>query len=237
MSTTVPVQSATGKDFPLSEQNITQGYRVANKRYKTGYHTGVDYAATIGTPVFAAEGGTVEQVLNTGRVGYGKQILIHDSDGTYELYGHLSTAGSLKAGDVVETGTQIALSGNTGNSTGPHLHFEVRNGINYGTDIDPIGWLNMPAKATTPGGTVTPTGFNKPNAQGPTIQPTLSWWNPGNLIPGYEGITTFFQIITDGQFWIRVFEIAGGILFIMFAIWTFVSGSINPIDAVSAIKK
>lgn len=227
MGATVPVQSATGRDYPVVDyQNITQGYRVANARYKIGYHTGIDLGVPIGTAVFASEGGTVEQVANTGKVGYGRQILIRDFDGTYELYGHLSNTGSLKQGDQVATGTQIAQSGNTGNSTGPHLHFEVRSSSNYGSDIDPLRWLGMTTNATTHAGTVTPTGFNNPNTGNPSDYvhpPGFPKYDegtnpPSSLIPGLSGINTLFNIISDGQFWIRVLEIALGSFLILFGV-------------------
>jgi murein DD-endopeptidase MepM/ murein hydrolase activator NlpD len=242
MGATVPVQSATGRDYPIVDyQNITQAYHVANARYKIGYHTGVDYGVPIGTPIFASEGGTVEQVANTGRVGYGRQILIRDFDGTYELYGHLSSTGNLKQGDQVATGTQIAQSGNTGNSTGPHLHFEVRSSSNYGTDIDPLRWLGMTTNATTHAGTVTPTGFNNPNTA--TVKPALVIGNPVN--PGqtfdtgsvFSGFNTFLEIITDGQFWIRVLEIALGSFLILFGVGSLLGKQVlSGADIASLVK-
>jgi len=62
------------------------------------------------------------------------------ADGRYVLYAHLDRM-AVAAGDRVEGGTRIGDSGNTGNSTGPHLHFEVRTGTDYGTDIDPVEYL------------------------------------------------------------------------------------------------
>jgi len=254
MGATVPVQSATGRDYPVVDyQNITQGYHVANARYKIGYHTGVDLGVPVGTAVFASEGGTVEQVANTGRVGYGRQILIKDFDGTYELYGHLSSTGSLKQGDQVATGTQIAQSGNTGNSTGPHLHFEVRSSSNYGSDIDPLRWLGMTTNATTHAGTVTPTGFSNPNTGTPPVQqsdyltpflgPVIPYFidpktgNPLNLIPGYKGLNTLFDIITDGQFWIRVLEIALGLFLIVFGVGSLLGKQVlSGADIASLVK-
>lgn len=244
MAASVPVESVSGKYYPLLSQNITQGYRVANNRYQTGYHTGIDYAAGIGAPVFAAQGGTVTEVKNTGGIGYGRQILIQDTDGIYELYGHLSNTGSLKPGNIVETGTQIAQSGNSGNSTGPHLHFEVRANKNYGSDIDPLGWLNMPTRATTAGGTVVPTGFNNPNIKPADIQAPGK--NSGQSNPlftnPFNGISGFINIISDGQFWIRVLEIALGILLAMFGLAIFTKGSFIPgagqtLAAVKSLKK
>jgi murein DD-endopeptidase MepM/ murein hydrolase activator NlpD len=61
-------------------------------------------------------------------------------DGTYTMYGHLSSIG-VSVGQSVTPGQQIGLSGATGNTTGPHLHFEARTTAEYGSDIDPVGYL------------------------------------------------------------------------------------------------
>ncbi len=98
-------------------------------------HAGLDFGVPVGTEVRAAQAGTVQSVT-FDRGGYGKHVVLVHPDGTTTLYGHLSqvlvTGGSVAAGQV------FALSGNTGHSTGPHLHFEVR-----GADgpVDPRAWL------------------------------------------------------------------------------------------------
>ena len=239
MSATVPVQSATGRDYPVIDyQNITQGYHIANARYKIGYHTGIDLGVPIGTAVFASEGGTVEQVANTGKIGYGQQILIKDFDGTYELYGHLSNTGSLKAGDQIATGVQIAQSGNTGNSTGPHLHFEVRSSSSYGSDIDPLRWLGMSASATAHGGTVTPNiqplDYVHPKGFPKYDEGTNP---PSSFIPGLSGLETVFNILTDGQFWIRLLEIALGSFLIIFAIAGILGKQVISAQDIAALIK
>ena len=94
-----------------------------------GYN-GVDYGAPIGTPVRAAAGGSVI----TSRVGgwnggYGNFVVIQHANGTQTLYGHLSK-NSVWQGQNVVQGQIIGYSGNTGRSTGPHLHFEVRGARN-----------------------------------------------------------------------------------------------------------
>jgi murein DD-endopeptidase MepM/ murein hydrolase activator NlpD len=101
-------------------------------------HTGEDFSAGMGTSVKAVAAGTV---VKTGWGGaYGNEIVIRHADGKYTQYGHLSKF-SVSAGQRVTAGQQIALSGSTGNSTGPHLHFEVRTGPNYGSDVNPIAYL------------------------------------------------------------------------------------------------
>ncbi|WP_394431275.1 M23 family metallopeptidase [Streptomyces sp. SGAir0957] len=97
-------------------------------------HSGIDFPVWYGTPVMAATDGTVRTQFNTA---YGNMAIVTAKDGTETWYCHLSSYtvanGPVKAGDV------IAHSGNSGNSTGPHLHFEVRP--NGGAAIDPLPWL------------------------------------------------------------------------------------------------
>lgn len=71
---------------------------------------------------------------------YGNAVVIKHANGTYSQYAHLSRI-DVKIGQVVATGQHIALSGNTGNSSGPHLHFEIRTTANYGSAIDPASFL------------------------------------------------------------------------------------------------
>ncbi len=93
--------------------------------HKEKFHKGIDIACEIGTPVVAAASGTVEFV--GWKSGYGKTVIIDHGNGYKTLYGHLSSY-SIERGSKVEQGKKIALSGNTGRSTGAHLHFEVRKG-------------------------------------------------------------------------------------------------------------
>jgi hypothetical protein len=115
----------------------TKGTWTSGFGYRWGVlHGGVDIANSIGTPVLAASDGVVVAAGPTG--GYGNWVKLRHSDGTVTLYGHLS-AWNVEVGQRVWAGDQIAKMGNTGNSTGPHLHFEV---LLNGTDrIDPVGWL------------------------------------------------------------------------------------------------
>ncbi|MDD5050255.1 MAG: peptidoglycan DD-metalloendopeptidase family protein [Candidatus Pacebacteria bacterium] len=117
--------------WPLGHIVITQlfGKTVDSKRlYASGTHSGVDFGTPIGTPVKAALSGTVVGVGNSdlyrGCQSFGKWIMIAHPNGISTLYGHLSLMKVAK-GDAVSTGQIIAYSGNTGYSTGPHLHFGV----------------------------------------------------------------------------------------------------------------
>jgi murein DD-endopeptidase MepM/ murein hydrolase activator NlpD len=113
-------------------------YHVAGSSWSKGYHTGVDFPVPTGTTVKAAAAG---RVVSAGWGGaYGYQVVIRHSDGRYTQYGHLSAI-SVKAGQGVGAGQRIGRSGSTGNATGPHLHFEVRTGPGFGTDVDPVAYL------------------------------------------------------------------------------------------------
>ncbi|MFH8337020.1 peptidoglycan DD-metalloendopeptidase family protein [Streptomyces sp. AM6-12] len=117
---------------------IGTGYRVAGPYWSKGYHTGVDFLVPTGTAVHAAEAG---EVVAAGWGGsYGYQVVLRHADGHYTQYGHLSAV-SVRIGQHVPAGARIARSGATGNVTGPHLHFEVRTGPGFGTDIDPLAYL------------------------------------------------------------------------------------------------
>ncbi|MFK4145517.1 M23 family metallopeptidase [Streptomyces sp. NPDC004065] len=125
------------KNYTLSASFNQGGSHWAHK------HSGQDFAVPIGTEVVAAHGGTV---VKAGPYGggdgpaYGNAIVIKHANGQYSQYAHLSRI-DVKVGQVVATGQHIALSGNTGNSTGPHLHFEIRTTPNYGSAVNPVAFL------------------------------------------------------------------------------------------------
>jgi len=100
----------------------------ALKAYKNQFHNGLDFDLNVGDPLFAAEAGKViatgDQDLYCRRQAYGRfAVITHDNNLT-TLYGHMSRV-IVKAGDIVERGQLIGYAGNTGYSTGPHLHFTV----------------------------------------------------------------------------------------------------------------
>lgn len=113
-------------------------YRKAGSSWSSGYHTGVDFPVATGTSVRAVADGRVVQAGWGGSYGY--QIVIRHEDGKYSQYAHLSAL-VVREGQQVNSGQRIARSGSTGNSSGPHLHFEVRTGEGYGSDIDPLAYL------------------------------------------------------------------------------------------------
>ena len=110
-------------------------------------HAGVDIAAPIGTPVFTPEAGVV---LEAGPAsGFGLAVYVQHGDGTVTLYGHVNRL-FVSPGQVVQAGQQIAEVGNRGQSTGPHLHFEVHDGGLYADRVNPTPWLT--ARGITLGG-------------------------------------------------------------------------------------
>lgn len=98
----------------------------------------MDFPVPTGTAVQAVASG---RVVSAGWGGaYGYQVVIRHADGKYSQYAHLSAL-TVRSGQQVSSGQRIARSGSTGNSSGPHLHFEVRTGPGYGSDIDPVAYL------------------------------------------------------------------------------------------------
>ena len=133
--------SATGEGTPAASSNGQLGWPVAGP-VTSGYgsrwgrmHEGIDIAVGSGTPVHAAAAGTV--VYAGWMEGYGNLIVVDHGNGLSTAYAHNSSLISGQ-GAVVGTGFVIALSGSTGHSTGPHVHFEVR--VN-GAPVDPLGYL------------------------------------------------------------------------------------------------
>jgi len=100
------------------------------------FHTGVDLVEPFGSPVYAADDGVVA-LVGSSSSGYGNYVVIAHSGGLDTLYGHLSAA-LVKVGQAVTQGQTVGLEGSTGNSTGPHLHFELR--INQ-MPVDPTLYL------------------------------------------------------------------------------------------------
>jgi murein DD-endopeptidase MepM/ murein hydrolase activator NlpD len=117
--------------WPLEvEGYVTRGN--ADSSDYAGPHPGLDVAVPVGTPIRAAGGGTVVEVGDNVR--YGKFVRLEHRDGYETLYGHASQI-LVKQGEKIPSGRTIALSGNTGQSTAPHLHFEIRQG---GAAVDPM---------------------------------------------------------------------------------------------------
>lgn len=126
--------------LPIKGGKITTAYKKPGKMWSKGYHTGVDFACPVGTDVIATSNQKV--VAANWGASYGTQIIVELADGNFWIYGHLSKS-LVNVGDKLKKGQHIGESGNTGNSSGPHLHCEKRSKIRWsdGHDLDPTGEL------------------------------------------------------------------------------------------------
>ena len=121
---------------------ITQGFGPSTLSFEPSFagfphfHTGIDVASPQGTPILAADDGVVA-LVGSGTTGYGNYVVISHAGGITTLYGHLLTA-TVRQGARVSQGQVIGLEGSTGNSTGPHVHFEVRANTQ---PVDPAPYL------------------------------------------------------------------------------------------------
>jgi murein DD-endopeptidase MepM/ murein hydrolase activator NlpD len=120
--------------LPVSQHGLSAYYGQSGVNWMS-LHTGIDFPVSYGTPVMAATDGTVRTQWNSA---YGNMVVVTAKDGTETWYCHLSTY-KVASGTTVKAGDTIAYSGNSGNSTGPHLHFEVHPA--GGSAIDPLPWL------------------------------------------------------------------------------------------------
>ncbi|WP_370894420.1 M23 family metallopeptidase [Janibacter sp. GXQ6167] len=125
--------------FPLASQ-VSPGSPFGMRKHPvtgvTRLHAGVDFSVPVGTPLRAMSQGTV--TFAGAQSGYGNLVEIEYWDGTVSRYGHMNSV-SVAVGQVVSSGDPVGQSGNTGMSTGPHLHLEIHPG--GGAPIDPIPWM------------------------------------------------------------------------------------------------
>ena len=123
---------------PISGGRMSSGFgkRKAPKAGASTYHKGIDWATPIGTPVYASSGGVVAKA-GWGS-GYGYVVYINHPDGRQTRYGHLSKI-YVSVGQSVSQSDKIALTGNSGVSTGPHIHFEI---LINGSQVNPLNYLN-----------------------------------------------------------------------------------------------
>ncbi|MFE2433611.1 M23 family metallopeptidase [Streptomyces sp. NPDC059409] len=128
-----PTWVAPVETYELSASFGSGGSRWAN------LHTGQDFAVPVGTPVRSVGAGRVLKVSCGG--AFGIHVVIQHAGGYYTQYAHLAAV-AVDQGDRVEAGQWIGQSGTTGNSTGPHLHFEVRVTPEMGSALDPVPWLS-----------------------------------------------------------------------------------------------
>ncbi|MEU7132907.1 M23 family metallopeptidase [Streptomyces sp. NPDC046261] len=129
--------SPSGWTRPLLAYELTAGFGGVGAHWANG-HSGQDFAVPTGTPVRSVGAGTVTSIGCGGP--FGISMVVRHESGWFSQYAHLA-APLLAPGRQVRAGEWIGLSGTTGNSTGPHLHFEIRRSAEFGTAVDPVEWL------------------------------------------------------------------------------------------------
>ncbi|WP_330331132.1 M23 family metallopeptidase [Streptomyces sp. NBC_00536] len=140
----VAAGKATGWEAPVTSYTLSATFGKGGSLW-SHKHSGQDFAVPLGTKVHAVHAGVVVKAGPNGAgdgPAYGNAIVIKHADKTYSQYAHLSKI-QVKVGQSVSEDQLIGLSGNTGNSTGPHLHFEIRTTPNYGSAIDPVSFLRL----------------------------------------------------------------------------------------------
>jgi murein DD-endopeptidase MepM/ murein hydrolase activator NlpD len=169
------------------------GWRVHPITGKRKFHHGIDVALPVGTPLTAPADGVVVKKGN-GPSG-GVTLILKHEDNRHTVYYHLQKPSHLLKGTRVERGELIAYSGNTGASTGPHLHFEVRKSARWGDTVDPMPYLQAeeivepvePAPRPEP---VTPKPRPEPvvPVERPTNKPKPKWEPSAALARGFNRI-------------------------------------------------
>lgn len=182
--------------WPASCKIITQRYGNKSSRYVGGYHTGVDIGCKAGSPIYAAHDGKV--VVAGWKGAYGNTVELAANDSFYTSYHHMSRIAA-RVGQNVSAGSVIGYIGSTGQSTGPHLHFEVRKG---GKAVDPMPYLN--GAAIPSGGGIVQAGITDDIlgvSQAVAVYDTL------------KATAGVFEWLTDTKNWYRIgLVFAGAIL-------------------------
>lgn len=161
---------------PIDRENIV---RITRGFDPSIPHYGIDYSCVVGTPIYAACDGMARCLTDTAaNGGFGRYVRIEDGAGLYVYTAHLSVW-RVGSGDAVKAGDLIGLSGNTGNSTGPHLHFEVRKGSRLqASAVDPETMLEAEEEPVEPAEPYLPT--NDPFTQAAVTEKAryekVRWW-------------------------------------------------------------
>jgi murein DD-endopeptidase MepM/ murein hydrolase activator NlpD len=126
--------------MPSASSRVTSafGYRVHPIFKDRRFHSGIDFGGTMGIPIRATADGFVEFAGENG--GYGNFVLLDHEFGFKSAYGHMKSNLKVKSGSYVKKGDIIGYLGNSGRSTGPHLHYEVKYGQKA---LDPLGFINL----------------------------------------------------------------------------------------------
>ncbi|SDK09243.1 Murein DD-endopeptidase MepM and murein hydrolase activator NlpD, contain LysM domain [Actinopolyspora mzabensis] len=132
-------KSAKPEKSAAPQKLVQSGFLTSGYHSRGGSHAGIDIGADTGTPIYAPQAGTV---ISSGPAsGFGLWVRVQHDDGRVTVYGHIHSS-QVSVGERVEAGQQIATVGSRGQSTGPHLHFEVRTGPGA-QEINPIPWLKQ----------------------------------------------------------------------------------------------
>lgn len=128
---------------PIQSGTVTSNFGPRTLRGEPDNHSGIDIGAAAGTSITSTGAGKV--IFSGNQSGYGNVVKVQHADGTITIYGHCKTL-NVRVGQTVGAGQQIATVNSTGNSTGNHLHFEIKKN---GTSIDPRTYFTFPAKGST----------------------------------------------------------------------------------------
>jgi len=128
---------AEGMTVPTGKYKLSARFGQSGAMWSSGHHTGLDFTGPVGQAIQAADSGKVVEASSAG--AYGNMIEIAHGNGTRTRYAHLSAI-SVKKGERVQRGQRIGALGSTGNSSGPHLHFEV---LVDGDQVNPQRFLNL----------------------------------------------------------------------------------------------
>ena len=144
----------------IGDYPVTQTFQEHVDQHKAGYNGGIDWGMPTGTAIYAAAPGKIVKA-GPDASGYGEHVRIDHGGGYMTIYAHLEMA-VVSAGQEVQAGQMIARSDNTGNSTGPHLHFELRQN---GQAIDPAPYFLAVEQPTPPPAQAWPTFPTLPRAR------------------------------------------------------------------------
>jgi pyruvate/2-oxoglutarate dehydrogenase complex dihydrolipoamide acyltransferase (E2) component len=149
--------------FPVAARKITQVFQPG--------HSGLDIGVPLNSPLYAPVSGTVQQVINSS-TGYGRHVILKTADGKTVILAHLNSF-SVQAGQKVTSGQMIGRTGSTGNSTGPHLHYEIRGEGSQRYDPLKMDYrnVNYPGNSTQ-GRTQAPTQAPTQATSGKALNPT-----------------------------------------------------------------
>ena len=232
--------------YPIPGLPVTTPYGVAGNRWKAGHHQGVDFPTPVGTPYAAVADGVVIATGNAwgANLGQNQVVIDHVIDGQdyYTVYAH-GNSETVDVGDTVRAGQIIGTTGAQGNVTGPHLHIEAHTSPEWDTttDVNPQPLLDynetmssnqQPAPGRS-GHAIHTAGYTLPTYSNQTG--TVQAQNILGISNPLAGTERLLRIVTDGQFWVRVLEIALGSFLIIYGVTSLAGSNISNLPGVSAL--